>query len=84
MADIIVSKEMITSMMGDKAQEFLECLRIVEDIVQNPEHYVGMQAIKSANLLAGYRTLMIVKSQVFIKNNILNFRDSGKWIKINS
>jgi len=65
MADIIVSKEMITSMMGDKAGEFLECLRIVEDIIENPDQYLGMQAIKSANTLAAYRTLMIVKSQVF-------------------
>jgi len=76
MADIIVNKEIITEMMGDKADEFLECLRIVEDIVQNPEHYVGMQAIRSANILAGYRTLMIVKSQIFKrKSAIMNDQD---------
>jgi len=76
MADIIVNKDIITAMMGDKADEFLECLRIVEDIVQNPEHYVGMQAIKAANLLAGYRTLMIVKSQIFKrKSAVMNDQD---------
>jgi len=79
MADIIVNKDIITAMMGDKADEFLECLRIVEDIVENPEHYVGMQAIKSANLLAGYRTLMIVKSQVFKRKSAV-MGDQDKFV----
>jgi len=79
MADIIVNKEILTAMMGDKADEFLECLRIVEDIVQNPEHYVGMQAIKSANILAGYRTLMIVKSQVFKRKSAI-MGDQDKFV----
>jgi len=79
MADIIVNKDIITAMMGDKADEFLECLRIVEDIIENPEHYVGMQAIKSANLLAGYRTLMIVKSQVFKRKSAV-MGDQDKFV----
>lgn len=63
--DIIVDEEFLASQMGDKAHEFIECMRIVQDIIDNPEHYVGMQAIKYANVLAAYRTQMIVKSQAF-------------------
>jgi hypothetical protein len=65
MADIIVDPEWLASQMGDRATEFLECMRIVEDIIANPDFYVGAQALKYANVLAGYRTMMIVKSQVF-------------------
>ena len=65
MPDIIVDTVFLSEQMGDKAQEFTECIRIVQDIIENPDHYIGMQAIKYANMLAGYRTLMIVKSQAF-------------------
>ena len=61
MADIIINKEMLQEQMGDKAEEFMECIRIVEDIINNPDHYLGMQAVKYANILAAYRTVMIVK-----------------------
>lgn len=71
MPDILISKETLAAQMGDKAAEFIECLRIVEDIIENPDHYVGMQAIKYANILAGYRTLMIVKSQAFKRKSTL-------------
>ena len=54
MADIIINKEMLQEQMGDKAEEFMECLRIVEDIINNPDHYLGMQAVKYANILAAY------------------------------
>lgn len=57
--------------MGDKADEFIECLRIVEDIIVNPDHYVGLQAIKYANILAAYRTMMIVKSQMFKRKSTM-------------
>jgi hypothetical protein len=57
--------------MGDKADEFIECLRIVEDIISNPDHYVGLQAIKYANILAAYRTVMIVKSQMFKRKSTM-------------
>lgn len=57
--------------MGDKADEFIECLRIVEDIIQNPDHYVGLQAVKYANILAAYRTMMIVKSQMFKRKSTM-------------
>ena len=65
MPDIVVDTAFLSEQMGDKAKEFTECIRIVQDIIENPDHYIGMQAIKSANMLAGYRTLMIVKSQAF-------------------
>ena len=65
MPDIIINKEMLQEQKGDKAEEFLECMRIVQDIIENPDFYVGAQALKYANILAGYRTLMIVKSQVY-------------------
>lgn len=65
MTDIIVNPDWLAAQMGDKAEEFLECMRIVQDIIENPDFYVGAQALKYANILAGYRTLMIVKSQVY-------------------
>jgi hypothetical protein len=65
MADIIVDPDWIAEQMGDKAQEFLECMRIIEDIINNPDSYVGLQALKYANILAAYRTQMIIKSQSY-------------------
>lgn len=68
---MIINKEILANHMGDKAEEFIECLRIVEDIIENPDHYVGFQAIKYANILAGYRTLMIVKSQMYKRKSTM-------------
>jgi hypothetical protein len=65
MTDIIVDIDFISEHMGDRSKEFMECMRIVQDIIDNPSDYVGMQAIKYANVLAAYRTQMIVKSQAF-------------------
>jgi hypothetical protein len=65
MANIIVDAEWLASQMGDMAHEFIECMRIVQDIIDKPEDYVGAQAVKYANVLAGYRTMMIVKSQAY-------------------
>ena len=76
MADIIVDPEWLAENMGDKADEFLECMRIVQDIIDNPDSYVGAQALKYANILAGYRTMMIVKSQAFKrKSSMMNEQD---------
>lgn len=71
MADIIVDEEFLASQMGDKSKEFIECMRIVQDIIDNPDHYVGGQAIKYANILAAYRTQMIVKSQAFKRRSTI-------------
>jgi hypothetical protein len=76
MPDIIINKEVLAEQMGDKAEEFIECIRIVEDIIQNPDHYLGGQAVKYANILAAYRTLMIIKSQAFKrKSSVMNDQD---------
>lgn len=76
MADIIVDEDFLAEQMGDKAKEFVECMRIVQDIIDNPDHYIGMQAIKYANILAAYRTQMIVKSQAFKrKSTMMNEQD---------
>jgi len=71
MPDIIINREILSAHMGDKADEFLECMRIVEDIIQHPEGYLGAQAIKYANILAAYRTVMIVKSQMFKRRSTM-------------
>ncbi len=65
MTNIIVDVDFIAQHMGDRSKEFIECMGIVQDIIDNPNHYVGLQAIKYANLLAAYRTQMIIKSQAF-------------------
>ena len=79
MADIIVNTEMLAAHMGDKAEEFIECMRIIQDIIENPDHYIGMQAIKYANILAAYRTLMIVKSQTFKRKSAI-MEDQDKFV----
>lgn len=71
MTDIVVDVEFIANAMGDRSSEFIECMRIVQDIIDNPSHYVGGQAIKYANILSAYRTQMIVKSQAFKRRSSL-------------
>lgn len=79
MADIIVDPDVLAHHMGDKADEFLECMRIVQDIIDNPETYVGAQAIKYANILAAYRTTMIIKSQAFKRKSSI-MSESDKFV----
>lgn len=79
MADIIVNPDVLAQHMGDKADEFLECMRIVQDIIENPETYVGVQAIKYANILAAYRTTMIIKSQAFKRKSSI-MSESDKFV----
>ena len=71
MPDIIVDTEFLAQQMGEKSKEFIDCIRIVQDIVENPEQYIGMQAIKYANILAGYITFLIVKSQAFKRRSTI-------------
>lgn len=71
MAEIIVNYEIISEAMGDNAEEFIECMRIIQDIIDNPETYIGMQALKYANILAAYRTQMIIKSQAYKRRSSL-------------
>jgi hypothetical protein len=62
--------------MGDKSEEFVKCMEIVQDIIDRPEHYVGGQAIRYANQLAAYRTMMIVKSQMYKRrSNLMDEED---------
>ncbi len=46
--DVILSMEQIRYAMGDKAEEFVEVMRLVDDIIENPGRYIGMQAAKTA------------------------------------
>jgi hypothetical protein len=76
MADMIIDIELIKDLMGNKAEEFIECIKIVQDIIDNPNHYVGGQAMKYANVLAAYRTMMIIKSQMYKrKSSIMSEQD---------
>jgi hypothetical protein len=79
MADIFVDTEMLSKHMGDKAEEFIECMKIVQDIIDHPETYIGYQAIKYANILAAYRTMMIVKSQAFKRKSSI-MSESDKFV----
>jgi len=69
--DFVVSVEQIRDAMGDKAEEFIEVMRIVDDIIENPNHYLGMQAAKTAAILAAYRTKVIVKAQAYKRNSTI-------------
>lgn len=76
MADIIVDIKVLEELMGDNSVEFIECMKIVQDIIQNPDHYVSGQAVRYANMLAAYRTTMIVKSQIYKrKSSIMSEQD---------
>jgi hypothetical protein len=76
MADMIIDIQLIKDLMGNKAEEFIECIKIVQDIIDNPNHYVGGQAMKYANVLAAYRTMMIIKSQMYKrKSSIMSEQD---------
>lgn len=76
MINFTVDIDTIKEMMGDKGEEFIECMKIVQDIIERPEHYVGGQAIKYANQLAAYRTTMIVKSQIYKRrSSMMNEED---------
>jgi hypothetical protein len=75
-ADIVIDIDMIRDLMGDKSEEFIETMKIVQDIIENPDHYVGGQAMKYANILAAYRTMMIIKSQFYKrKSSMMTERD---------
>lgn len=76
MSNFIIDIDTIKEAMGDQAEEFVECMKIVNDIIERPEHYVGGQAIRYANQLAAYRTTMIVKSQMFKrKSSMMDMED---------
>jgi len=75
-SNFIIDIDTINEMMGDHAEEFIECMKIVNDIIERPDHYVGGQAIRYANQLAAYRTTMIIKSQMFKrKSNMMDMED---------
>ena len=69
--DIILSMDQIRYAMGDKAEEFVEVMNIVDDIIENPSRYIGMQAAKHAAILAAYRTKVIVKAQAYKRNSTI-------------
>ena len=71
MNEFAITTDQISSMMGDKSEEFIQCMRVVEDIINHPDHYVGGQAMKYANQLAAYRTMMIVKSQMYKRRSAI-------------
>jgi hypothetical protein len=79
MPDILVDVDFLATHMGDKAIEFIECMKIVQDIIDNPETYIGSQAIKYANILAAYRTTMIIKSQAFKRKSSI-MSESDKFV----
>jgi hypothetical protein len=63
--EIVVDVDYLAECMGDQADEFIEVMRVVSDIIENPSDYIGFQATKYATLLAAYRTQMIIKSQAY-------------------
>jgi|TARA_B110001454_G_scaffold2549_1_gene2317 hypothetical protein len=69
--DVILSLDQIRYAMGDKAEEFVEVMLIVDDIIENPGRYIGMQAAKYAAVLAAYRTKVIVKAQAYKRNSTI-------------
>jgi hypothetical protein len=74
--DFVVSIEQIQETMGDKAGEFIEVMRIVDDIIENPNHYLGQQAARTAAILAAYRTRVIIMAQAYKRNStIMSNRD---------
>lgn len=60
-----VTPEQIKEALGEGEDEFLECMRIVTDIIDNPGDYTGMKALIMANKLAALRTAIGVRVAYF-------------------
>lgn len=54
--DVIVSFQDLKETLGDKADDFIYILTVMDDIIEHPEHYSGVKALLLANKLAAYRT----------------------------
>jgi hypothetical protein len=54
--------DVIVKAMGEDADDFLEIMRIVDDIIVSPDKYSGIKALMLANQLAAYRTKIGIKA----------------------
>ena len=65
MTDAVMTLDIIKDAMGDDGDEFIKVLRIVNDIIENPDNYHGAMALRYATLLAAYRTKISLKAQFY-------------------
>lgn len=64
--DTELTVEEISDALGpQEAEEFLKVMRHVKDTIEHPEGIVGDKALILATQLAGYRTLIGVRAQVY-------------------
>lgn len=64
--DTELTVEEISDVLGPKeAEEFLAVMRHVMDIIEHPESIVGDKSLILAAQLAGYRTVIGVRAQVY-------------------
>lgn len=56
MSDLILTTDDIMNVMGTDADDFLNVMAIVNDIIENPNKYTGVRALVVANKLSAYRT----------------------------
>lgn len=65
MSEMIITPAQIKEALGEGEEEFLECMRIVNDIIENPDSYTGMKAMIYASKLAALRTAIGVRAAYF-------------------
>lgn len=61
----IFTVEQIANALGDDAEEFVACMKMVEAIIANPGDYMGIRAGLEAARLAAYRTKIGMKAQMY-------------------
>lgn len=55
----------IAKVLGEDADEFIACMRLVDAIIENPGVYTGVKAGLEASRLAAYRTRIGAKAQMY-------------------
>lgn len=74
---VYLSVEQIADVLEEDSQGFLEVMKIVDDIIENPENYSGIKALMLANKLAAYRTKIGVKAN-YLKSQERSLRNRQK------
>jgi len=61
--DISMTVTQLRESLGEDAEEFIEVMSVVQDIIDNPNSYHSTKAVKYAAILAAYRYKVGIKAQ---------------------
>lgn len=63
--EVSLTIDEVRKALGPDADEFIEIMRIVDDILENEDKYTGVYALKTANKLAAYRLKISAKASFY-------------------